>query len=120
MSQIVEFPAPESRTYVYLEEQLRQILLARGADDALVEFTMASLTSVCDEMLAAESYRCQVALPSGLSADDTQLLEDAIEQALSGMRDIHQQVIVQLAARLILAEMKLFQFENTYTSGSPP
>ena len=78
MAEILEFPTREKQAFAFLEEQLRQMLSARGADDRLIEHAIASLTDVYAELQRDSDCHFEVRLPKQLSREESLHLQEDI------------------------------------------
>ena len=88
------------------------MLKDRGADDALINFAIASLTDVYSELQRESDCHFEVRLPERLSQADATMLQEDIAQGIEQLRKEHHDLTLRLAARLILTELKLFQHER--------
>jgi hypothetical protein len=113
MAEVLEFPSRESQAYAYLERELGALLLAKGADQALVDFATQTLREVYNELDESSEFRFSVDLPRGISMEDAERLQHQIAEGIEGMRDNHHAVLVRMAARLVLTEMRLFQQQRS-------
>ena len=116
MSDILEFPTQEARAFAFLERELRQLLVSKGADDALVEYAVTALTSVYSEAADASDYGFSVNLPVQTTEAEAARLQQQIGEGIDAMRAHHHHLVLRLAARLLLAEMRLFQHERVEKS----
>lgn len=112
MGDILEFPSQHARGLAYLDRQVRTLLEARGADQELIAFAAAQLTSIYGELSESEQYRFSIELPDGISNSDRDALERQINEGLEGIRRENHALMVKLVAQLVLAEMRLFQHER--------
>jgi len=113
MAEILEFPTREKQAFAFLEEQLRQMLSAKGADDRLIEHAIASLTDVYAELQRDSDCHFEVRLPKQLSREESLHLQDDIASGIEQLRKTHHDLTLKLAARLVLTELKLFQHERS-------
>ncbi len=68
MGDILEFPSQRAQGLAFLDREVRQLLEAKGADAALVEFAAAQLTGIYAQLSEAEQYHFSLHLPAGLTA----------------------------------------------------
>ena len=68
MAEILEFPTREKQAFAFLEQQLRQMLSTKGADDRLIEHAIASLTDVYAELNATPTVILKCGSPSNCLA----------------------------------------------------
>jgi hypothetical protein len=113
VAEVLEFPSRESQAYAFLERELTALLLTKGADQPLIEFTTRTLRAVYADLSEASDYRFSVDLPSGISAEEAQRLQQQIAEGVDGLRHQHHDVLVKMAARLVLTEMRLFQQQRS-------
>jgi hypothetical protein len=113
MGDVLEFPSQHQQGLAFLEREVRQLLTARGADPTLVDFAARQLVDSYSELSEAEQYRFSVRLPAALSAAGRASLEQQITLGLEGIRRENHALLVKLVARLVLAEMRLFQLQRT-------
>lgn len=109
MADVLEFPSRESRAYAFLEQQLSALLADKGADDALIAFATETLQSVYGELSESSEFNFRVDLPANITLDEAERLRQQIAAGIDEMRQAHHDVLVKLAARLVLTEMRLFQ-----------
>lgn len=112
MGDLLEFPSQRAQGLAYLDRELRKLLAARGADQALIDFAASQLTGIYAELSESEQYSFAVELPAGLSAADQEALYRQINDGLAGLRRENHALMIRLAARLVLTELRLFQHER--------
>lgn len=112
MADVLEFPSRETRGLAFLDRELRALLEARGADPRLVEFAANQLTRSYAELSAAEQYRFSIELPAGITEAERERLQEQVTEGLEGIRRDNHALMVKLVARLVLAEVRLFQHER--------
>lgn len=112
MGDVLEFPSQQARGLAFLDRQLREMLAARGADDSLADFAARELTSLYSELRASEQYSFSVELPDSVDPQARDSLQRQIEAGLEGIYRENHALLVRLAARLLLARVKLFQHER--------
>ncbi|MCB1677309.1 MAG: hypothetical protein KDI16_01340 [Halioglobus sp.] len=113
MGETLDFPTQRARGLAYLERQLRALLAAKGADAELIDFAVEQLTGTYARLRDAEQYSFSIELPAGIDPDERDRLHRQISAGLQSIRDENHALLVQLAARLVLAELRLFQHERT-------
>ena len=113
MADILEFPSKQSQGLAYLDSELRALLAERGADDRLIDFAVSQLTRTYAQLSESEQYSFTVALPATLSKEDKDSLYRQINTGLEGIRAENHSLMVKLVARLVLAEVRLFQHERS-------
>jgi hypothetical protein len=112
VAQILEFPSQQAQGLYFLEQRLRALLEGKGADEELVEFANQTLSEIYQRTVAAENYRLGIALPEGLSDAGAEQLQQDIRLAVELLRDDNHTIIVHLVAELVLAHVKIFQYER--------
>lgn len=112
MGDILRFPSAQAQGLAYLDRQLRELLLRKGADDTLVNFAVQQLTDTYTQLSESEQYSFDVEIPNGLSSEESQALSDQINIGLEGVRRQNHSLLINLVAQLVLAEVKLFQHER--------
>jgi hypothetical protein len=112
MGEILEFPSRQAQGLAYLDRELRSLLAARGADDRLIDFAVSQLTRTYAQLSESEQYSFSVELPDSISAAERDALHRQITEGLEGIRRENHGLMVQLIARLVLAELRLFQHER--------
>jgi hypothetical protein len=112
MGEVLEFPSSQAQGLAFLDHQLRSLLQARGADEQLVDFAVAQLTQIYAESSESEQYSFAVELPDNIRTADRDSIYRQITEGLQGIRKENHALMVQLIARLVLAEVKLFQHER--------
>lgn len=109
MGTVVEFPAQSAQGSAYLQKQLRALLAAKGADDALIEFAIKQLATSYNRLSETEQYTFSVHFPASLSGDEKARLQEEINAGLEGIRSENHALLLELIARLLLTEMRLYQ-----------
>lgn len=109
MGDVVEFPAQSAQGTAYLEKQLRQLLAAKGADDELIDFAIKQLSSTYNRLSEAEQYSFSVHFPESLSGAEKTRLQAEINAGLEGIRSENHALLLELIARLLLTELRLYQ-----------
>lgn len=112
MGDILDFPSQQAQGLAFLERELRALLTARGADAPLIDFAVSQLTRTYAQLSESEQYSFSVELPGSINADDRDSLQRQINSGLEGIRRENHSLMVQLIARLVLAELRLFQHER--------
>ena len=112
MSDILEFPTREKQAFSFLQEQLSQLLRSKGADQTLIDFAIASLTDACGELQTESDCDFEVRLPSQMTEQEASRLQEDIGAGIEQLRKAHHDLTLRLAARLMLAELRLFQRER--------
>ncbi len=112
MGDILEFPSQQAQGLAYLDRQLRGLLAAKGADEALIDFAAGQLTGIYAELSESEQYSFSVELPDSLDSDQRDLLYQQVNEGLAGIRQENHSLMVKMIARLVLAEVRLFQHER--------
>jgi hypothetical protein len=112
MGDILDFPSQQARGLAYLDRALRTLLEARGADEQLIDFAVTQLTRIYAELSESEHYSFSVELPDSVSAADRERIYRQVNTGLEGIRRENHAQMVKLIARLVLAEVKLFQYER--------
>ena len=112
MTEVLEFPTREAQAFAYLERELTALLTARGADDALIAHGLGALKSVYLEASEASDFAFSIDLPAPMASEQVALLQQQIAEGVEAMRDHHHSLVLKLAARLLLTELKLFQHER--------
>ena len=113
MVDVLEFPSQEKRAFAFLERNLRALLSTKGADEALIGFALDALTSVYKELATDSDCSFSVDLPPNIEESDALRLQQQIADGVEGIRRQHHNLVLRLAARLVLTELKLFQHERT-------
>jgi hypothetical protein len=112
MGDILEFPSQQTQGLAFLERQLRELLIAKGADDRLIDFAARQLTEMYTHLSASEQYSFTVELPAHLDDNEKNSLYHQINAGLEGIRKENHAVLVKMVAQLVLAEVRLFQHER--------
>ena len=109
MGEILEFPSRQVQGLSFLENELKVLLAAKGADPELMEFAATTVREIYERYANAENYAFSVQLPEGIDPSASESLKDAIEQGVESIRSENHAVIVRLIAELTMAEVRLFQ-----------
>ena len=112
MATVLEFPSRSRRGLNFLEEQVKALLAARGADDELMEFAAHTVREIYQRSTDAENYSFSLTLPDSLDAEDIAALEQALETGIESIRAENHAIVVRLVAELALTRLKLFQLER--------
>ena len=109
MGDVLGFPTAQAQGQAYLEQQLRSMLEAHGADDELINFAIDQLTTIYQRVSHRENYRMTVPVPENLSQQDQDKLCTDVESQLQALRAENHGLILQLVAELVMAQVSLFQ-----------
>ena len=112
MGEVLEFPSQQAQGLAFLERELRHLLAAKGADEQLIDYATGQLTDIYSRLSGSEQYSFSVELPAGLAEAERRALEEQINAGLAGIRRENHAVLLELAAQLVLAELKLFQHQR--------
>lgn len=112
MGDILEFPSQQAQGLVYLDRQLRELLMAKGADHQLVDFAAKQLTKMYSQLSESEQYSFTVELPAQLDGEQRDRLYRQINAGLEGIRRENHALLVNMLAQLVLAQVRLFQHER--------
>lgn len=112
MADILEFPSKQAQGLAYLDRELRALLTERGADDRLIDFAVSQLTRTYAQLSESEQYSFSVELPAAMPTQERDSLYRQINIGLEGIRAENHSLMVKLIARLVLAEVRLFQHER--------
>jgi hypothetical protein len=113
VADILEFPSRQAQGLAFLERELRALLTARGADERLIDFAVSQLTGTYAKLSESEQYDFSVELPASVSPAERDQLYRQINAGLEGIRRENHALMVELVARLVLAELRLFQHERS-------
>ena len=113
MAEILEFPSRQAQGLAFLERELRALLAARGADERLIDFAVGQLTGTYAKLSESEQYEFSIELPDTVSPAQRDALYRQINNGLEGIRRENHALMVELIARLVLAELRLFQHERS-------
>ncbi len=112
MAKILEFPSQRLQGLSFLEQQIREMMSSRGADEELVEFAATTLKTIYQRSADAENYSFSLPLPEGIADDDANQLQRDIQTAVEQIRSENHAVIIRLIAELVLSEVKNFQYSR--------
>lgn len=112
MGNVLEFPSQQAQGLAFLDRQIRQLLTDKGADDQLIEFAAKRLTDIYTRINEAEQYSFSIHLPDGLEATQRDSLQLEINAGLEGIREENHALTLELVAKLVLAEVQLFQLSR--------
>lgn len=108
MGSVLQFPSRKVQGLAYLDEQLRTLLVSKGADQELVDFAADALQRTYRELSEAEQYTFQLELPPEVPVAAQARLAEQINEGLEGIRADNHAMLVKLVAQLVLAEVRLF------------
>jgi hypothetical protein len=109
VAKILEFPSQRVQGLAFLEEQIRDLLAARGADKELTEFAASTIGDIYQRNVGAENYSFSLTLPDTIDEAQSEGLQQDIEAGIEHIRAENHAIIVRLIAELTLAEVKIFQ-----------
>ena len=109
MGHVFEFPSQHAQGLAYLDRQLRALLSAKGADEQLIDYAATQLTRIYSRVNSGEPYSFSVTLPGDLAPQHREAMEQQINQGLEEIRRENHSVMLELVARLVLAEVKLYR-----------
>ena len=112
MGEILDFPSKRAQGLAFLDRELRALLTCRGADERLIDFAVSQLTRTYAQLSESEQYSFSIELPDAMDPRDRDSLNRQINAGLEGIRAENHSLMVQLIARLVLAELRLFQHER--------
>jgi hypothetical protein len=112
MGEIIQFPTRQRQAFNFLEHELAVLLRSKGADEALIDYAIATLTEVYDDLGRNAGCQFEVRLPPGLSAEETSRLREDISSGIEALKREQHDLTLKLAARLVLTELRLFQHER--------
>ena len=108
MTNVLEFPSREKQAYQFLTEQLSTLLRDKGADQELIDHATQLLSKVYGELEDAD-FSFSVDLPSDIAIDEAERLQQQIGSGIEALRKHHHLLTLKLAAKLLLAELRLYQ-----------
>ncbi len=109
MGDVLEFPSQRAQGLAFLDREVRQLLEAKGADTALIEFAATQLTGIYAQLSEAEQYHFSLHLPEGLPTADRASLEQQLHRGLEGIRRENHAILVNLVAQLVVEKMRVYQ-----------
>ena len=109
MAKILEFPSQRSQGLAYLEQKIRDMMVARGADEELENFAAQTLKSLYQKNIEAENYTFSLELPESIDDAAASELQASIETGLESIRSENHALVIRLVAELVLAEVRHFQ-----------
>ena len=112
MGDVLEFPSQRAQGLAFLDREVRQLLEAKGADAALVEFAAEQLTEIYAQLSEAEQYHFSLHLPAGLADDDRAALEQQLHRGLEGIRRDNHALLVNLVAQLVVEKMRVYELSR--------
>ena len=112
MGNVLEFPSQQAQGLAFLDRQIRQLLTNNGADDQLIEFAANRLTDIYSRINDSEQFSFSIHLPEGLEPNQRDSLQLEINAGLEGIRKENHSLLLELIAKLVLAEVQLFQLSR--------
>ncbi len=109
MANIIEFPSARIQGLSFLEEQLRDLLRSKGADEELMDYAARTVREIYEQSADAENYSFSVDLPETLDSAVAEALQAQLQEGVAGIRAANHAIIVRLIAELALARVQLFQ-----------
>jgi hypothetical protein len=109
VARILDFPSQRVQGLAFLEEQIRDLLAARGADEELMNFAAATIGEIYQRNVDAENYSFSLTLPDTIDEEQSSSLQQAIADGIERVRGENHAIIVRLIAELTLAEVRNFQ-----------
>tara|TARA_R100000657_G_C4653734_1_gene97871 strand:- start:92 stop:460 length:369 start_codon:yes stop_codon:yes gene_type:complete len=98
------FPKGKQR----FESWLREL----GADDDLISFSCRRYDELIQEQGSLGQYSFSVSLASPLSQEDQNEMYRQVQEGIAQVQNKFRSKNSQLAARLLLAEIKVYQYER--------
>ena len=89
MAELLEFPTREKQAFLFLQQELARLLKAKGADDALIDYAITSLTDVYGELQRESDCHFEVRLPSRLSQEEALRLQQDVAAGVEQLRQEH-------------------------------
>jgi hypothetical protein len=114
MARILEFPSQRVQGLAFLEEQIRDLLAARGADEELMNFAATTIGEIYQRNVDAENYSFSLTLPDTMNEEQSSGLQQAITDGIEQVRAENHAIIVRLIAELTLAEVRNFQQQRDF------
>ncbi len=112
MGEIIQFPTRQRQAFNFLEHELTVLLRSKGADEALIDYAIATLTEVYDDLGRNAGCQFEVRLPPDLTAEQASQLREDISSGIEALKREQHDLTLKLAARLVLTELRLFQHER--------
>ena len=112
MATILQFPSARIQGLSFLEDQLRDLLRGKGADEELMDYAASTVRDIYQRNVAEENYSFSLSLPEDTSEHSAENLQRQIESGVAGIRAENHSIIIRLIAELALAEVKLFQLQR--------
>ncbi len=112
MGDVLEFPSRQAQGLAFLDRQIRDLLTAKGADEALVDHAASQLNRIYTRITNAQQYQFTVRLPDAISETERRALQTDVETGLEQLRRDNHRLLVELVAELVLAEMKGFELSR--------
>jgi hypothetical protein len=112
MAQILQFPSAHTQGLAFLEDQLRELLRGKGADQELMDFAATTVRDIYQRNVEAENYTLSVSLPASVDQPGAALLEEQIQQGIDSIRAENHALVVRLIAELALERVQLFQLQR--------
>ena len=112
MGDILEFPSQQAQGLAFLDQRLRAMLEARGADEQLIDFAASQLTRIYADLSESEQYSFSVQIPASINPTERERLQQQINEGLQGIRSENHSLLIKMVAELVLARVRLFQHER--------
>ena len=112
MAEIVHFPTRQKQAFDFLARELAALLRSKGADEALIDFAATTLTEVYDELISNSDCQFEVRLPRHLTETEAGQMREDLTAGIEKLRREQHDLMLKLAARLVLTELRLFQHER--------
>lgn len=120
MGDVLDFPSQQAQGLAFLDQEVRQLLLAKGADGELIDFAAQQLKTIYTRVKDGEQYSFSVRLPEGLDPGQQAELRADIEAGVETVRRGNHRLLVELVAQLVLAEVKGFELARRQGAGRDP
>ncbi len=112
MAKILQFPSARIQGMSFLEDQLRELLRNKGADQELTDFAANTVKDIYQSNVEAENYNFSLSLPESVDEEGASQLQAQIQQGIEEIRKENHAIIVRLIAELALAQVQLFQLRR--------
>lgn len=100
------------REKVFVSDELSSLLRSKGADDELVQFAVQRQKELWQRHETLGKYGFEISLEAAMSNTNRETL---VSQIQSGVEQVKSKLLsenYQLMAELLLAEIKLFQYQR--------
>jgi|GEM_PF-3402858 len=118
MGEVIKFPSNAQQGLAFLEDGVRELMLAKGENETSIEVTLKILKDVYREYGDIGRQSFQIKLPPYLKKEHIVIISQQVTDGIQMLNKEHARVINKLASELILTKLELFRYKNKRANDS--